>query len=97
LPARSCVIDGEAVACDGDGLSIFEELRWRHHDGHVFMWSFDLLELDGRDMRPEPIEARKAALVRLLKKAKVGLQFNEHITVPGDGDIVLPACLRARP
>jgi bifunctional non-homologous end joining protein LigD len=89
LPARSCVIDGEAVACDGDGLSIFEELRWRHHDGHVFMWSFDLLELDGRDMRPEPIEARKAALVRLLKKAKVGLQFNEHITVPGDGDIVL--------
>jgi bifunctional non-homologous end joining protein LigD len=89
LPAHSCVIDGEAVACDGNGLSIFEELRWRHHDGHVFMWSFDLLELDGRDMRPEPIEARKAALVRLLKKAKVGLQFNEHITVPGDGDIVL--------
>jgi bifunctional non-homologous end joining protein LigD len=51
LPARSCVIDGEAVACDGNGLSIFEELRWRHHDGHVFLWSFDLLELDGRDMR----------------------------------------------
>jgi bifunctional non-homologous end joining protein LigD len=46
--------------------------------------SFDLLELDGQDMRREPIEARKAALARLLKKAKVGLQFNEHITVPGD-------------
>jgi bifunctional non-homologous end joining protein LigD len=72
------------VACNGEGLSIFEKLRWRHHDGHVFMWSFDLLELDGQDMRREPIEARKAALARLLKKAKVGLQFNEHITVPGD-------------
>jgi bifunctional non-homologous end joining protein LigD len=48
------------------------------------MWSFDLLELDGQDMRREPIEARKTVLARLLKKAKVGLQFNEHITVPGD-------------
>jgi ATP dependent DNA ligase domain len=37
LPVRSCVIDGEAVACDGDGLSIFEKLRWRRQDGHVFM------------------------------------------------------------
>jgi bifunctional non-homologous end joining protein LigD len=42
LPVRSCAIDGEAVACDGTGLSIFEKLRWRHHDGHVFMCSFDL-------------------------------------------------------
>jgi bifunctional non-homologous end joining protein LigD len=42
LPVRSCVIDGEAVACNGDGLSIFEKLRWRHHDERVFMWSFDL-------------------------------------------------------
>jgi hypothetical protein len=40
LPVQSCVIDGEAVACDGDGLSIFEKLRWRHHDCHVFMWAF---------------------------------------------------------
>jgi bifunctional non-homologous end joining protein LigD len=84
LPVQSCVIDGEAVACDGDGLSIFEKLRWRHHDERVFMWCFDLLELNGRDLRREPIEVGKAALARLLKKAQVGLQFNEHITVPGD-------------
>jgi bifunctional non-homologous end joining protein LigD len=44
LPVRSCVIDGEAVACDGNGLSIFEKLRWRHQDDRVFMWCFDLLE-----------------------------------------------------
>jgi bifunctional non-homologous end joining protein LigD len=83
--ARHCgVIDGEAVACDESGLSIFERLRWRQQDGHVFRWCFDLLELDGRDMRREPIEARKGALARLLRRAKVSLQFNEHITVPGD-------------
>jgi hypothetical protein len=34
--------------------------------------------------RREPIEARKAALARLLRKAKPGLQFNEHIAVPGN-------------
>jgi bifunctional non-homologous end joining protein LigD len=95
LRVRSCVIDGEAVACDGDGLSIFEKLRWRHHDGHVFMWAFDLLELNGQDLRREPIEVRKATLARLLKKAQVGLQFNEHITVPGD--IVLRHACKTRP
>jgi bifunctional non-homologous end joining protein LigD len=83
LPARSCVIDGEA-ACVESGLSIFEKLRWRHRDGDVFAWCFDLLELDGQDMRREPLETRKAAQARLLGRAKVGLQFNEHITVPGD-------------
>jgi bifunctional non-homologous end joining protein LigD len=62
LPVRSCVIDGEAVACNGDGLSIFEKLRWRHHDERVFMWCFDLLVLDGQDLRREPIEVRKATL-----------------------------------
>jgi bifunctional non-homologous end joining protein LigD len=84
VPVRSCVIDGEAVACNWDGLSIFEKLRWRHHDERVFMWSFDLLELNGQDLRRKPIEVRKAALARLLKKAQVGLQFNQHLEHPGD-------------
>jgi bifunctional non-homologous end joining protein LigD len=84
LPVRSCVIDGEAVACNGDGLSIFEKLRWRHHDGHVFMWSFDLLELDGQNMRREPIEVRKATLASVLRSRRAGLQFNQHLEHPGD-------------
>jgi bifunctional non-homologous end joining protein LigD len=84
LPVRSCVIDGEAVACDGAGLSIFEKLRWRHHDGHVFMWSFDLLELNDQDMRREPIEVRKATLASVLRSCRAGLQFNQHLEHPGD-------------
>jgi bifunctional non-homologous end joining protein LigD len=84
LPVRSCVIDGEAVACNGDGLSIFEKLRWRHQDGHVFMWSFDLLELDGQDVRREPIEVRKATLASVLRSCRAGLQFNQHLAHPGD-------------
>jgi ATP-dependent DNA ligase len=59
LRARSFLIDGEAVACDGDGLPVFDRLRYRRQDGRVFLYAFDLLELNGRDMRREPLEARK--------------------------------------
>jgi bifunctional non-homologous end joining protein LigD len=84
LRAKSCLLDGEAVACNGDGLPVFERLRERRHDRHVFLYAFDLLELDGRDLRRQPIEDRKAALTKLLRGAKLGLQLNEHIGDPGD-------------
>ena len=45
---------GEAVACDRDGLPSFDRLRYRRGDGTVFLFAFDLLELDGRDLRCEP-------------------------------------------
>jgi bifunctional non-homologous end joining protein LigD len=60
LRARSCLIDGEAVACDDNGLAVFERLRRKGR--HVFLYAFDLLELDGTDLRHEPIETRKATL-----------------------------------
>jgi bifunctional non-homologous end joining protein LigD len=84
LKARSCLLDGEAVACDDDGLSVFERLRRRVEDRHVFLYAFDLLELDGRDLRGEPLETRKATLASLLRKAMAGLKFNEHLTNDGD-------------
>jgi bifunctional non-homologous end joining protein LigD len=55
LKSRSCLIDGEAVACDGDGMPCFDRLRYRRQDGRVFLYAFDLIELDGRDLRREPI------------------------------------------
>jgi ATP-dependent DNA ligase len=84
LKAASCLIDGEAVACDGDGMPVFDRLRYRRDDSRVFLYAFDLLERDGRDLRREPIERRKVLLIRLLAKAPVGLQVNEHIVGPGD-------------
>src|SRR6266436_6088934 len=82
--ARSFLIDGEAVACDGDGMPSFDRLRYRRADGHVFLYAYDLLELDGADMRREPLEVRKRQLASLLRPALVGLQFNEEIEEPGD-------------
>jgi bifunctional non-homologous end joining protein LigD len=85
LAARSCLIDGEAVACDGDGMPVFDRLRYRRQDGAVFLFAFDLLELNGQDLRREPIEIRKRELGKLLRwSAQIGLQLNEHIAEPGD-------------
>jgi ATP-dependent DNA ligase len=68
------------VACDGDGLPVFDRLRYRRQDGRVFLYAFDLLELDGQDMRREPLEVRKGTLrsVLRIKAGTGGIQFNEH-------------------
>ena len=51
-------------ACDENGLAVFERLR---RGRHVFLYAFDLLELDGTDLRREPIETRKATLASVLR------------------------------
>src|SRR5262245_61663580 len=84
LKAAWFLIDGEAVACDDNGLPVFDRLRDRRDDSRVFLYAFDLIELDGRDLRREPIERRRVLLIRLLAKASVGLQVNDHIVEPGD-------------
>jgi ATP-dependent DNA ligase len=50
LKARSCLIDGEAVACDDNGVAVFARLRRKPSGKHVFLFAFDLLELDGEDL-----------------------------------------------
>jgi bifunctional non-homologous end joining protein LigD len=84
LKVRSCLIDGEAVACDDKGLAVFEWLRRKRHGQHVFLYAFDLLELDGQDLRREPLETRKATLASLLRSCPPGLRLNEHFAQPGD-------------
>ena len=74
LRVKSCLIDGEAVACDGDGMPVFDRLRYRRQDRRVFLYAFDLLELNGRDMRREALEVRKHVLAMLLRKNGVGIQ-----------------------
>jgi bifunctional non-homologous end joining protein LigD len=86
LPARSSLIDGEAIVCDANGLAVFDLLRRRWGGDDVFLCAFDLLELDGRDMRRLPIEERKAVLAKLLHRPRGGIVFNEHYS--GDGAII---------
>jgi bifunctional non-homologous end joining protein LigD len=84
LKARSCLIDGEAVVCDANGLAVFERLRYQRGGRDVFLFAFDLLELNGADLRREPFETRKATLASLLRGSLPGLQFNAHLAQPGD-------------
>jgi bifunctional non-homologous end joining protein LigD len=83
LRARSCILDGEAVTCGDDGIALFERIRYRRHDGSVFMWAFDILELNGDDLRREPLERRKGALEKVLARATHGVRFNEHLETEG--------------
>ena len=83
LRSRSCIVDGEAVACDDNGLASFERIRYRQHDGDVFLYAFDLIELNGDDLRRDPLEVRKATLASLLAKAASGLRLNDHIEADG--------------
>jgi ATP-dependent DNA ligase len=78
LRSRSFLIDGEAVACDRNGVPSFDRLRYRRGDGTVFLYAFDLIELNGQDMRREPLEARKAMLASVLTRAGPGVRLNEH-------------------
>ena len=43
------------------------------------MWAFDLIELNGDDLRRDPLAARKIMLADLLARAAPGLRFNEHM------------------
>ena len=83
LRSRSCIIDGEAVACDDNGLASFERIRYRQHDGEVFLYAFDLIELNGDDLRRDPLQVRKATLASTLAKARHGIRFNDHIESDG--------------
>src|SRR3954452_5033998 len=79
LKVRSCLIDGEVVCCDERGLTVFSILRRRKNEERAFLYAFDLLELDGVDMRREPIEVRKATLASMLRKASHGVRLNQHL------------------
>ena len=93
LKVQSCLIDGEVVCCDERGLARFDVLRRRRNEVDAFLYAFDLLELDGTDLRREPIETRKATLASVLRKSRPGLRLNEHLE-HSEGVVVLQhACL----
>jgi bifunctional non-homologous end joining protein LigD len=87
LPARSAILDGECVVCDEQGLTDFDGLRSAMARGRApeaFLYVFDLLELDGEDLRKQPWEERRNRLKQLLSKPRFGLVLSEHSD--GDGE-----------
>jgi ATP-dependent DNA ligase len=60
IKAASFYLDGEGVICDADGVAAFDKLHSKANDHAVFLYAFDLLEIDGEDLSPVPLEQRKA-------------------------------------
>ena len=60
LRSRSCIIDGEAVACDDNGVASFDLIRHHRANGSLFLYAVDLIELNGDDLRRDPLEVRNA-------------------------------------
>jgi bifunctional non-homologous end joining protein LigD len=82
LPARECVIDGEAVALDEKGRSSFQLLQAREMEGRkspVYFYVFDLLQLDGKSLISLPMEARKKALEELCTYAGDPIRYSSNI------------------
>jgi bifunctional non-homologous end joining protein LigD len=86
LRSRSCIVDGEAVACDHNGVASFDLIRYQRADESTFLYAFDLIEQNGDDLRRDPLEVRKAALASIVAKARPGIRFNAHME--GDGPTV---------
>ena len=72
------MIDGEAVVCDDNGLADFELIRGNGTAANAVHCAFDLLELDGRDLRRRTIEERKGLLAQLLRGSNASLVLNAH-------------------
>src|SRR5579859_8150356 len=77
IEAQSFTIDGEAVVLGPDGLSQFNELRSASGTRRAILYAFDLLELDGTDMRERPFLERKTALANLMPGVEDGILLNE--------------------
>lgn len=86
LDVRSCMLDGEAIVVNRDGLSVFDLICYRRHDHAAVLCAFDLVELNGKDLRGRPLEHRKGILADLLGGVRDGIAFNWHYE--GDGAII---------
>ena len=87
LPVESAVLDGEAIVMRSADRCDFEALRSRQGQAEAILVTYDVTQVEGADLRSEPLEKRRKHLTRLLarsnKAMREGLQLSEAIT--GDG------------
>jgi len=89
FPASNAIVDGEAVVEDDNGVSSFSALQAALADGRpakeASLYAFDLLHIEGYDLRGAALEDRKSALEALLKPiANQALSYSGHIVANGD-------------
>jgi bifunctional non-homologous end joining protein LigD len=86
LPARSFLLDSEAIVTNERGLAVFDLIRRSRNGKDAVLIAFDLIELEGEDLRRTPIEQRKRKLGKLVRGPHPGIVLNE--VFEGDGEIL---------
>jgi bifunctional non-homologous end joining protein LigD len=95
LRVKSVTIDGEGVVCGADGVSDFDKLRaavGRKGSRDAFLYAFDLLELDGKDLRHWPWVTRRARLEQFLRGTEPGIRLSEHVDAVDGATLFHNAC-----
>jgi DNA ligase D-like protein (predicted ligase) len=94
LPCERAYIDGELCALDEKGITSFAAMQAASDSGAskgLVYFAFDLLHLDGRDLRGAPLLERKKQLATLLAAKPAGVRYSEHFELPGP-DVLKGAC-----
>ena len=90
-PCEDFVIDGEVVAFGAGGVTSFSRLQRRHRERvAIFYYVFDLLRLEGEDVRDLPLRQRKAELRRALR-FEGHVRFSPHRNEDGE-ELFRDAC-----
>ncbi len=96
LPGQAAILDGEVVVLDGEGGTSFDALQAALDEGapnSLVYFVFDLLHLDGHNLRGLPLRARKAVLERLLEEQADALRYTQHVEGAGSGpEVFSQAC-----
>lgn len=94
IKVRNALLDGEVVNRSPQGDMSFHGLQEALSTGdqqHLHYYVFDILFLDGEDLRTRPLLDRKAVLERLLRRAPSHIHYSEHFVAPG-ADVLAHAC-----
>ena len=80
----SAVMDAEVVCLDKKGVASFDTLHGRNADHLAVACAFDLLMVNGDDLRRQPLRERKLALSKLMIRSRGGIQYVEHTDGHGE-------------
>src|SRR5271166_1827344 len=89
IPAETAILDGEAVVLNENGTTSFADLQAAFQGGAkkpLTYFAFDLLHLNGHNLRGLPLIQRKAILAQLMRDGDGSLRYSEHLE--SDGEII---------
>jgi bifunctional non-homologous end joining protein LigD len=90
------ILDGEGVICGPDGISDFDRMRamfGRKGSPEVLLYAFDVLEVDGRDLRSQRWDERRSPLTQLLDQCHDGIRLSEHVADADGAAVFQQACV----